>query len=51
MKSKKHYTTNSLDKFTFKYKEKIASPIVLHTKDLSVKDGVSYLPLYMAPML
>ena len=32
-------------------KSKIDSPIVLHAKDLAVKDGVTYLPLYMAPML
>ena len=51
VKSKKHYTTNSLDKFVTKYKTKIDSPIVLHTKDLSVKDGVTYLPLYMTPCL
>ena len=51
VKSKKRYTTNSLDKFTSKYKTKIDSPIVLHAKDLAVKDGVTYLPLYMAPML
>ena len=51
VKSKARYTTNSLDKFTSKYKAKIDSPIVLHTKDLSVKNGVTYLPLYMAPML
>ena len=51
VKSKKHYTTNSLDKFTSKYKSKIDSPIVLHTKDLTVKNGVTCLPLYMAPML
>ena len=51
VKSRARYTTNSLDKFTSKYKAKIDSPIVLHTKDLSVKNGVTYLPLYMAPML
>ena len=51
VKSKKRYTTNSLDKFTSKYKAKIDSPIVLHAKDLAVKDGVTYLPLYMAPCL
>ena len=37
--------------FTSKYKAKIDSPIVLHTKDLAVKNGVTCLPLYMAPML
>ena len=51
VKSKKRYTTNSLDKFTSKYKTKIDAPIVLHTKDLAVKNGVTCLPLYMAPML
>ena len=51
VKSKKRYTTNSLDKFTSKYRAKIDSPVVLHTKDLSAKDGVTYLPLYMAPCL
>lgn len=51
VKSKKRYTTNSLDKFTSKYKAKIDAPIILHTKDLAVKDGVTCLPLYMAPML
>ena len=51
VKSKKRYTTNSLDKFTSKYRAKIDSPVVLHTKDLSAKDGVTYLPLYMTPCL
>ena len=37
--------------FTSKYKAKIDAPIILHTKDLAVKDGVTCLPLYMAPML
>lgn len=51
VKSSKRYSTNSLDKFTIKYKAQSDSPIVLHTKDLSIKDGVTYLPLYMTPML
>jgi len=51
VKSAKRYSTNSLDKFTVKYKAQSDSPIVLHTKDLSIKDGVTYLPVYMTPML
>ena len=51
VKSSRRYSVTSLDKFTAKYKAQIDSPIVLHTKDLSVKDGVTYLPLYMTPML
>jgi len=34
-----------------KYKAQTDVPIVLHTKDVSVKDGVTYLPLYMTPIL
>lgn len=51
VKSAKRYSTTSLDKFTAKYKAQSDTPIVLHAKDLSIKDGVTYLPLYMTPML
>ena len=51
VKSAKRYTTNSLDKFKVKYKMQSDAPIVLHTKDFSQEDGVTYLPLYMTPML
>ena len=51
VKSSKRYTTRSLDKFTAKFKAQSDSPIVLHTKDLKVENGISYLPLYMTPML
>ena len=51
VKSSKHYTTKSLDKFSAKFKAQSDSPIVLHTKDLKVENGISYLPLYMTPML
>ena len=51
VKSTKRYTTNSLDKFKVKYKMQSDTPIVLHTKDFSQEDGVTYLPLYMTPML
>ena len=51
VKSSKRYDHTSLDKFTAKYRRNLAPPVVLHTKDLLEKDGVAYLPLYMAPCL
>ena len=41
----------SLDKFTAKYGHNLTSPIVLHTKDIQFANGITYLPLYMAPLL
>lgn len=51
VKSGKRYTTSSLDKFTNKFRTKVDCPVVLHPKDLKVADGVTYLPLYMTPLL
>lgn len=51
VKSSKRYDHASLDKFTAKYRDKLASPVVLHVKDLSEKDGITYLPLYMTSLL
>ena len=51
VKSSRRYDHASLDKFTAKYKRSLAAPIVLHTRDVMEKDGVTYLPLYMAPCL
>ena len=51
VKSSAHYTTKSLCKFTTKYRMQSDSPIVLHTKDFKVENGITYLPLYMTPML
>ena len=51
VKSGKRYTTSSLDKFTNKFRTKVDRPVVLHPKDLKVSDGVTYLPLYMTPLL
>lgn len=41
----------SLDKFPAKYGHNLTSPIVLHTKDIQFANGITYLPLYMAPLL
>lgn len=51
VKSSRRYDHTSLDKFMDKYKRNLSHPIVLHTKDVTEKDGITYLPLYMAPLL
>jgi len=48
VKSSKRYDHTSLDKFRKKYKAYLGESIVFHSKDVSVKDGVDYLPIYMA---
>ena len=48
VKSSSRYSLTSLEKFTSKYGKYLATPFVLHTGDLVEKDGVVYLPLYMA---
>lgn len=51
VKSGKFYTTTSLSKFCTKFSSYLNTPYVLHAKDLEIKDGVTYLPLYMTPFL
>ena len=51
VKSSKRYDHTSLDKFRTKYGRNLSSPVVLHTKDIAEKNGVIYLPLYMASFL
>ena len=51
VKSSRKYSHVSLDKFTRKFKSQLSAPIVLHTKDLNLTNGITYLPLYMAPCL
>ena len=48
VKSSSRYSLTLLEKFTRKYGKYLATPVVLHTGDLIEKDGVVYLPLYMA---
>ncbi len=46
------YTTHSsLDKFMKKYKDCMGQAYIIHTKDLKVKDNITYLPAYMAMFL
>ena len=51
VKSGKNYTIASLSKFCTKFKMYLNTPYVLHTKDLEIKNGIIYLPLYMTPLL
>lgn len=51
VKSGKNYTLTSLKKFKSKYAEQTHVPYVLHTGDLKEEDGITYLPLYMTPLL
>lgn len=51
VKSTTRYTLTSLKRFAQKYFSAIAEPIVLHTADVKVEDGIVYLPLYMAALL
>jgi predicted AAA+ superfamily ATPase len=51
VKSGVYKSHSSLDKFRRKYSSRLGTAYVLHTKDVMVKDGVIYLPLYMAMFL
>ena len=42
---------SSLDKFSKKFSSKVGTPIILYTKDIKKKDGVLFLPVYMAQFL
>lgn len=51
VKSGKNTKHVSLDKFRAKYKGNIGGAFLLHTKDVAQKDGITYLPIYMAALL
>lgn len=51
VKSGKNYTLSSLTKCQKRFGEYISTPTVLHAADYKVEEGVTYLPLYMAPLL
>ena len=51
VKSGKNYTLSSLTKCMKKFGEYMTTPTVLHAADYKVEDGVTYLPLYMTPLL
>ena len=51
VKSSANYTLTSIKKCIEKFKNYLSTPYVLHSKDLEIKDGLVYLPLYMTPLL
>ena len=51
VKSGKNYTLSSLSKCMKKFGEYMTMPTVLHAADYKVQDGITYLPLYMTPLL
>lgn len=51
VKSSSRYTLTSIGRFARKFDKYVAEPIVLHTSDVKVEDGVIYLPLYMGGLL
>ena len=51
VKSGTNYTLNSLTKCINKFGQYLSIPYVLHSKDLEIENGITYLPLYMTPLL
>lgn len=51
VKSGDRYTLTSLRKCMKKFQEWMSTPYVIHSKDLQVKEGIVYIPLYMTPLL
>lgn len=51
VKSSSRYSLSSIEKFGRKYSTYLGKSIVLHTGDVEEKDGITYLPLYMAGLL
>ena len=51
VKGGRKYDHSSLDKFRGRFKQFIGAAYVLYSKDMRTKDGVTYLPLYMAPLV
>ncbi len=51
VKSANYRSHSSLDKFRKKFSQKIGTPYILYPKDVTQKDGIWHLPLYMAMFL
>ena len=51
VKSSARYTLTSLQKCVDKYNQYLSTPYVVHPADYKEADGITYLPLYMCPLL
>ncbi len=51
VKSSTGYTLTSIQKCIKKFGQYLSTPYVLHTKDVELKDGLMYLPLYMTGVM
>lgn len=51
VKSSPRYTLTSLTKCISRYGAFLSTPYVVHTKDFSMAEGITYLPIYMLPLL
>ena len=51
VKSSTHYTLTSMNKCIKKFGQYLSTPYILHSKDVEIKDGLVFLPLYMTPLL
>ena len=51
VKSGKNYTLSSITKCMKKFGEYMTTSTILHAADYKVKGDVTYLPLYMTPLL
>ena len=51
VKSSTNYTLTSIKKCIKKFGQYLSTPYVLHTNDVEQKNGLTYLPLYMTPLL
>lgn len=51
VKSGKNYTLSSINKAMRKYSEYLTTPTVIHTSDLKIESNITYLPIYMTPLL
>ncbi|MDE5567489.1 MAG: ATP-binding protein [Muribaculaceae bacterium] len=51
VKSSARYTLTSLEKYNHKFHNYLGKSYVIHSKDLEIKDGLTYLPLYMTGLL
>ena len=51
VKSGRRYAITSLNKMMDKYSNYLSTPYVIHTADYAEKDAITYLPVYMVPLL